>query len=126
MNNPGQNKFSIKKRFLSFKYAFRGIAYMFRTQHNSLIHLFAAIFVIVLGCVYKVTLVEWSLLIFAIGLVFTTEMMNTSIESLVDICSPEINEKAGKVKDIAAGAVLVAAIISFIIGLIIFLPKIFV
>ncbi|MCD4729244.1 MAG: diacylglycerol kinase family protein [Bacteroidales bacterium] len=126
MNNSSQNKFSIKKRIQSFRYAFRGIGFMFKTQHNSQIHLVAAIIVVVFGFILNVSLIEWCLLIFAIGLVITAELINTSIEYLVDICSPEFNERAGKAKDIAAGAVLVAAIISAIIGLIIFLPKLFV
>ena len=125
MDNSTQNKFSITKRLLSFKYAFNGIGYMLKTQHNSWIHIIAAITVIILGLIYKVSSVEWCLLVFAIGLVFTTEMINTSIEKLADICTPDYNEKAGKVKDVAAGAVLITAIISVIIGLIIFLPKIF-
>lgn len=126
MDSSSQNKFSIKKRLQSFIYAFNGIGYMFRTQHNSWIHLIAAIAVIIMGYIYKVSLVEWCLLIFAIGLVFTTEMINTSIEKFVDICSPDFNKKAGKAKDVAAGAVLVTAIVSVAIGLMIFLPKIFV
>ncbi len=125
MDSSDQNSFSIKNRLLSFKYAFNGIGYMLKTQHNSWIHLVAAITAIIMGLIYKVSSVEWCLLVFAIGLVFTTEMINTSIEKLVDICTPDYNDTAGKAKDVAAGAVLVTAIISVIIGLIIFLPKIF-
>jgi len=125
MNNSNQNNFSFKKRLHSFKYAFNGMGYIFKTQHNSLIHLFSAIAVFALGFILKVSLIEWCILVFAIGLVITAELINTSIEYLVDLCSPEYHEKAGKAKDIAAGAVLVTAIISIIIGLIIFLPKIF-
>jgi diacylglycerol kinase len=79
--------------------------------------------VIVLGIVFKLTIPEWCWLIFVIGLVFITEMLNTAIEFLTDLVSPEYNPLAKKVKDVAAGAVLFAAIIAVIIGLIILIPK---
>jgi diacylglycerol kinase len=80
--------------------------------------------VTIAGFIFKLNLVEWGLVIFAIGLVLVSELMNTAIESFVDVISPEYSEKAGFIKDVAAGAVLIAAIISVIIGIIIFLPKI--
>jgi|WetSurMetagenome_2_1015567.scaffolds.fasta_scaffold299790_2 diacylglycerol kinase (ATP) len=118
-----KNKISFRKRITSFKYAFNGIGYMFRTQRNSLIHLLATFFVIILGFIVHLNLSEWSLIIFAIGLVFITELFNTAIEFLTDLISPDYHEKAGKVKDIAAGAVLITAIVSVAIGLMIFIPK---
>ncbi|OQX79114.1 MAG: diacylglycerol kinase [Bacteroidetes bacterium 4484_249] len=123
--NADKNNFSIKRRLLSFKYAFKGIGYMLKTQHNSLIHVAAAIIVIVLGILLKVSLTEWCFLVFAIVLVISAELFNTAIEFLTDIVSPDYNKKAALAKDIAAGAVLISAITSAIIGLIIFLPKIF-
>ncbi len=124
--NADKNKFSIKKRLLSFKYAFKGIGYMLKTQHNSLIHIVAAIVVIILAILFQVSLTEWCFLIFAIGFVISAELFNTAIEFLTDLSSPEYNMKAELAKDIAAGAVLISAITSAIIGLIIFLPKILV
>ena len=115
----------IQQRIASFRYAFNGIGYTMRTQKNAQIHLMAAIAAIILGILYKIGLFEWCLIIFAIGLVIVTEMINTTIEFLVDLISPEFQNKAGKAKDVAAGAVLVAAIIAASVGLIIFLPKIF-
>ncbi len=124
MTHKKHKKFSVKKRLLSFKYAFRGIGFMIQTQHNARIHLIATIIVIFLGVTLKVSLTEWCLLIFAIGIVLSSELFNTSIEFLTDLLSPEYQKKAGTVKDIAAGAVLISAIASAIIGLIVFLPRV--
>ncbi len=117
-------KFSLKNRKNSFVYAFHGLRYTIATQHNMWIHLFAAVLVIISGFVLKVSLTEWLLLIFAIGLVLSAEIFNSAVELLTDMISPETNPKAGLVKDIAAGAVLVSAITAAVIGLCIFAPKI--
>lgn len=107
-----------------FRYAFKGIFFAFKTQSNIRIHTIAALLVTIAGFIFKLSLVEWGLVIFAIGLVLVSELINTAIESLVDVISPAHSEKAGFIKDVAAGAVLIAAVVSIIIGLIIFLPKI--
>jgi diacylglycerol kinase len=111
------------QRLKSFQYAFKGVAVFFQTQTNAIIHFLAAFLVVLLGFLFQITWYEWALLIFAIGLVFSMEVMNTAIEFLTDLVSPNPNEKAGKVKDIAAGAVLLAAITALLIGIIVFLPK---
>ncbi len=115
--------FLIKDRIKSFGYAFEGIALFFRSQHNAWIHIFATGIVIVSGFTLKVNATDWCWLIFAMAMVIITEMLNTAIEFLTDIASPEIHPLAKKVKDVSAGAVLVAAIASVLIGLIVFLPK---
>lgn len=120
-----RNRFSIKKRIQSFKYAFCGIYFAIKTQQNLQIHIFAALVVILLGFVYKLDRIEWSLVTFSIGLVISAELINTAIENLTDLVSPDYNKKAGQIKDIAAGAVLVCAITAALIGLYIFLPRIF-
>jgi len=117
------NRFSIKKRLLSFKYAFNGIKKLFITQHNSRIHLTIAILVIIAGFFFHISKNEWFVVVIVIGLVFAAELFNSAIESVVDLISPEYHKKAENAKDYAAGAVLVAAIISAIAGLIIFAPK---
>ncbi len=124
MKTDDNQKFSARKRITSFGYAFNGIGYMFRTQHNSRIHLAIAILVVICGLISRVSNLEWCLLIFAMGLVFFAELINTAIEYLIDIVSPEFQEKAGHAKDLAAGAVLLTAITSVIIGLVIFIPRI--
>jgi diacylglycerol kinase (ATP) len=115
----------IQQRIASFKFAFKGIGYMFCTQKNAFIHMLAAILAMILGYLFKIEILEWCLIIFAIGLVIMAELFNTAVEFLTDLISPEWNEKVGKAKDIAAGAVLIAAISAALIGLIIFIPKIF-
>lgn len=119
-----ENKsFSIGDRILSFGFAFQGLITFFKTQHNAWIHLLSAIVVIVLGFIYHVTATEWCWLIVAIGFVFAAEMFNTAIEFLTDLVSPQFHPLAKKVKDVAAGAVLVVAFTAVVIGLIVFLPK---
>ena len=81
--------------------------------------------VIIAGIVLKISAIEWIICLVLFGLVISLELVNTAIETTVDIAMPEINEKAKFAKDIAAGAVLFSAIISAIIGLIIFVPKLF-
>jgi len=116
--------FRIIDRAKSFGYAFKGIGYALKTQHNIWIHYLLAIAVLAFGFWLNVNQTEWILLVFAIGFVLVSELFNTAIEVLVDLVSPEQNPKAGLTKDIAAGAVLVAAITAASIGLIIFIPKI--
>lgn len=117
-------KFSIHGRLKSFVFAFNGLKVFFKTQYNSYIHLVAAVFVVILGFILKVNRYECCLLILSIGFVFVAEVLNTSIEFLTDLVSPEYNELAKKVKDVAAAGVLLSAIVSVIIGAIIFIPKI--
>lgn len=87
------------------------------------IHVGVAVLVLGLGYVLKISSVEWITVVLCIGLVFSAEMFNTALEILVDKVSPQKDPIAGKIKDISAGAVLIAAIISVIVGVIIFLPK---
>lgn len=115
--------FSITDRIKSFGFAIEGIITFFKTQHNAWIHALAAITVVVLGFALKVNNTEWCLLAVSIALVFISEMLNTAIEFLTDIVSPDYNPMAKKVKDVAAGAVLISAIAAVVIGLIVFLPK---
>ncbi len=122
--NAGSNAFSLKKRVKGFGYAFRGVYFLAKSQHNAWIHLIIAFLVIFVGVFLEVSITEWCFLIFAIGFVLSAEAFNTAIEELTNLVSPEHNKKAGIVKDVAAGAVLITAIIAALIGIIIFLPKI--
>ncbi len=115
----------LEKRIKSFKYAFNGLFYVFRTQANMQIHFFAAILVVVTGFFFNLNNIEWMFIIFAIALVMISEIINTAIEEIVNFISPEFNKKAGLIKDLSAAFVLLAAIFAVITGLIIFLPKIF-
>ena len=109
----------------SFKYAFEGIFSGLKTERNLKIHFSIMILVIILGIILKISKVEWMICIILFGLVISLELVNTAIENTVDLITEEKNPKAKISKDVAAGAVLVSAISSFIIGLIIFIPKIF-
>ena len=124
MKNIQENKFSISKRLRSFTYAFSGLKYAIRSQHNFRIHLGVGFIVVICGFVARLNSNEWCILMLTIGLIISMEAMNTAIEKLVDFVSPDYQKQAGVVKDVAAGAVLIAAITSVIIGVILFLPKI--
>lgn len=113
----------LRLRLHSFLYAFKGIYLLFGTQINAKIHLLVALFVLLLGFLFQLFWYEWALILFAIGLVFAMEAANTAIEFLVDLVSPQHNEQAGKVKDLGAAAVLIAAITALVIGLLVFVPK---
>ena len=110
--------------FSSFKYAFSGIFSALKKERNLKIHFCAMILVIIAGILLKISKLEWIICLILFALVISSELINTAIEQTVDIASPDINEKAKLAKDCGAGAVLVCAIVSAIIGLIIFIPKI--
>jgi len=116
--------FSIRKRLKSFVYAGNGIKILLRDEHNARIHLFATIIVIILGFLYNISSIEWIAVLFSIALVISMEMINSAIENMCNFISPEMHASIKIIKDLAAGAVLVSAIIALIIGLIIFVPKI--
>ena len=119
-----QKKFLINKRIESFGFAFNGLRILIREEHNARIHLFIAIFVVVVGFILKISVTEWIAIILVIGFVSTLEIVNSSIENIADFISPEKHEIVKKIKDLSAGSVLVSSITALIIGLIIFLPKI--
>lgn len=121
MKNDG---FTLRKRLKSFKFAFNGIRLLITREHNAWIHCFAAICVIIAGFVFDISTTEWIAVTFAIGTVLAAEAVNSSIEAIADLVSPEYNEAIKRTKDLAAGAVLILAISAAIIGLIIFVPKI--
>lgn len=98
---------------------------MFASEPNSKIHLVAALVVISLAWFLEVSRYDWLWLVFAITLVFIAELINTAVEHLVDLVEPNYNEIAGKVKDLMAGAVLVAALFSVVVGVVVFWPYVF-
>lgn len=116
--------FSVKDRLKSFVYAIKGIKLLIRFEHNAWIHILALIVVVIIGLWLRISRPEWAFIVFAIGIVFIAEGLNTAIEKLADAITPEYNEHIKKAKDISAGAVLTAAITAVIIGLLIFIPPI--
>lgn len=113
-----------KKIINSFKYAFEGIKSSLKTERNIKIHFSMMVLVIVAGILLDISTYEWMICIILFGMVIGGELVNTAIEEVTDLVTTEINPKAKLAKDIAAGAVLIMAITSSIIGLIIFIPKI--
>jgi len=113
-----------EKEANSFGYAFRGIWQALRHEWHLQIHAFCTLGVLVCSWYLGLTIAEWCLVIFAIGMVLAAEIFNSAIEQLTNIASPQFNAAAGRVKDMAAGAVLVAAITAAAVGCLVFLPKI--
>lgn len=118
-------KANTKRLINSFKYAFEGIFISFKKERNMKIHIIMAILVVILGMFFKITKIEWIICIFAIAIVIASELFNTAIETIVDMITIEKNEKAKIAKDVSAGAVLINAIGTAIIGTVIFIPKIY-
>nr|WP_106779996.1 diacylglycerol kinase family protein [Lysinibacillus timonensis] len=110
------------KLFKSFGYAIQGIITSLK-QQNMRIHFASGMIVILLGLITGLTTTEWLIIILTIALIIGAEMINSAIESVVDLASPNIHPLAKQAKDIAAGAVLIFALVSVIIGLLIFIPK---
>ena len=121
MNNE---KFSIRKRIRSFKYAFAGLRVLFRQEHNSWIHATAATLVVAAGFLFRISAMEWVAVLIVIGMVFSAEIINSSLERMADFVKAERDDRKRDIKDLGAAAVLVCAIVAAIVGAIIFLPKI--
>lgn len=122
MNSP----FFFTGRIRSFKFAFAGVGTMLKSQQNAWIHAIATIVVVAAGFVFDLTPSEWSWLVLAIVAVWTAEALNTAIEFLSDVTSPEFHPLVKKAKDVAAGAVLISAIGAIIIGLLVMGPHVLV
>jgi diacylglycerol kinase (ATP) len=116
-------KFSIPARLRSFRFAFRGVWWLIREEHNSWIHLAVVAVLIPVCFLLGLSAIEWTVIAVCTGLVLALELVNSAIERLADKISPEQDPDIGKIKDIAAAAVLVAAIASAVSGLIILVPK---
>jgi diacylglycerol kinase len=112
------------KRIASFKYAFAGVVTFFSKDINGRIELAAATAVIIAGFIFNLAPNEWIAILLCIGAVLSIEMINAGIEKICDMIQPEYHPQIKIIKDIAAGAVLVSAVVSLIIALIIFTPKI--
>ena len=118
--------FEFTGRIRSFKFAFVGIWTILKSQHNAWVHAVATIIVFVVGFLLKISTSEWCLIVLAIVAVWTAEALNTAFEFLADATNPDFHPMIKNSKDVAAGAVLIAAIGSIIIGVLIFLPKVIV
>lgn len=113
----------VLKMLRSFQHAIRGLGFLME-ENNSKFHLLATLIVLLIGFYVKLSGNEWTIVIVQIGLVFTAEAFNTAIEKLCDFVSPEHQTLIGKVKDLAAAAVLIVSVVAVIVGIIIILPKV--
>jgi diacylglycerol kinase len=111
-----------RRKFLN---AFRGMYVVFKTTKNIFIHIGVALVAIIFGFYFHLSSPEWIAVVFAIGFVIVSETFNTAIEIDIDLTSPEYHPFARDTKDVAAAAVLFSVFVAVIVGLIIFLPKIF-
>ena len=118
-----EQKFSVRSRIRSFRFAIAGLRSVWAEEHNARVHVVAAILVVAAGFWFDVSSTEWMSLVFAIGFVITTEIVNTAIKKLADVVEPNIDPRIKLVKDLSAAAVLMSVITAVVIGLIVFLPK---
>ena len=114
------------KFIAGFGFAFRGLWYTLRTQRNARVHVVIACLAIAMGIVLHISAVEFAMIFVAISSVFIAEMFNTVIELCVDLASPEYNQLAEIAKDVAAGAVLLSAMLAVVIGLFVLGPHLWV
>lgn len=112
------------KRFLnSFKFSIQGLKYAYKNEQSMLIHAIVTIIAIALGLLFKISLMEWAVLCFSLGVTLAAELINTAIEAAVDLCTLEIHPLAKIAKDCGSAATFVFSMITAVIGVIIFIPK---
>lgn len=120
-----EKTFSIRARVRSIRYAWEGVNAFFDSQHNAIIHLYFTIFVMIAAIFFRASDTELIALVIVAGFVWAAEIFNTAIEKMMDMVSPEKHPKVKFIKDVAAAAVLISAMTAIIVGLVIFIPKIF-
>ncbi len=120
-----QSPYRARSRLSAFRYAFSGWWYVLRTQRNAWIHLVAMVMTVSLGIWLSLPPQDWAILILAIGLVWTAEFINTGIEAIVDLASPKKHPLAQVGKDVGAAAVLIAALVAVLVGILILGPPLF-
>lgn len=122
MRRMTSNPLTFTGRLRSVRFAIRGIAIMLKTQHNAWLHAVATGLVVAVGLAVRLSPGEWCWIVLAITSVWTAETLNTAFEFLTDVASPEFHPVAGKAKDVAAGAVLLAAGGAVLIGVLVLGP----
>ena len=115
----------IKRLIKSFGHALKGLKLLFLSQRNAIIHLCLMGLAVILGVLLKISFTEWAIIVLSSGMVIAAESFNTALEKLSDTIHPERNEGIGNAKDIAAGSVLITAIAALVVGIIIFIPKLY-
>ena len=122
--NESPSPFSWNARLKSFRYAFEGLTAFFAAEQNAIIHLFITVFVFLAAVLFNLSKGEWIAIVLVTGFVWAAELFNTAVERLCDLVSKEFQPGIKFIKDVSAAAVLVAAVVAFLTGIIIFLPKI--
>ena len=120
--DPPQSGRRAASRLASFRYAFAGWWYVLRTQRNAWIHAVASVAVFLVALWLGLGRIDWAILILTVAVVWVAEFVNTSVEAVVDLLSPEIHPLAKAAKDIAAAAVLIAALAAVVVGLLVLGP----
>ncbi|WP_426489711.1 diacylglycerol kinase family protein [Hymenobacter sp. 102] len=125
-NEPSPRRFPavLRQRAASFGYAFRGVGAALRTEIHLWFHAAATVVVVALGLCFGLARWEWAAVALAVGAVWCAELVNTAIEAVVNLVSPDYHPLAGRAKDVAAGAVLVMALAALVVGLLIFGPRV--
>lgn len=118
-----KKKFGIGRFIKAFGYSFDGLKYAYKYEQSMAIHFFVAATVVIAGIVVGLSLIEWLFVLMLMGFVMATELVNTSLEAVVDLISPEFHPLAKIAKDTASAAVLVFSSVAFVAGLILFVPK---
>lgn len=121
MTKP-REPFTFASRIRSFGYAFGGLRFAFRTQHNFRLQILAAIACVAIAAVLRISMDDWRWIALAIVMVLAMELLNTAFEHLCDVVQPELHASVKAAKDVAAGAVLVTAIGAAVIGAMVFWP----
>lgn len=121
--SPPPVRFSLRARLASFGPAFRGLASVLREQHNARIHAVATVGVVALGVGLGIDRGDWIAIALAIGLVWAAEALNSALEALCDVVSPERHPRIRVAKDAAAGGVLISALAAAVVGLLVFGPR---
>jgi len=118
-----RKKLGIHRFFRSFAYSFDGLVYAAKNEQSILVMMICLILTLVFGVFLNITLLEWFFILVAIGLVLGTELLNTSIEATIDLLSPNFHPLAKIAKDTASASVFVYSFIAFVIGCLVFIPK---
>lgn len=119
----GKGSFSWKKRAKAFVYAWQGLRTLVKEEHNARLHMVVAFIAIVAGILLRISGLEWCLIAICIGMVISAEAMNSAVEALADRLSGDYDPLIGKAKDYGAAAVILLAVVSVVVGMIIFIPK---
>jgi diacylglycerol kinase len=126
MTPTSSRTLSVGRLARSFVYAGRGVVSVLRSEPNAWIHTIATAVVVILGLILHLSIAEWCWIVVAIAAVWVAEAFNTAIECVTDLASPTLHPLAARAKDVAAGAVLLTALASALIGLLVLGPRAYV